>query len=748
MSFWEDRFVNRPHAGAAPSPYLDVQGSAYPHLPSPDEPAWGSAEVSEGSEVSLPADEIESPVELVEVVALRRRPTSRTSLPRTTRTLFSADEAEADVEADPVEQQRRGSSAAASRPSRSSAGRRGRVVGAAGRVGTPTSRTSSSPRAGASSRSPSHEFSYEQSPPRSSRREEARLLQTPQEGRDRERRRDRARGHARDRVGREPVAHHELRGRRACGRGARASADVLEEPVEEPKKRGLFRRRKSEPVEEPVAEDADAEPLEDESFENVTYWGSEVSEDVGSRPRAGTETEPDESNTYVYGEDESQAADEAPAAPAEPEVAAEEPRTGRRGRLGERGRRGRLRGREPEPVETDRRAEEPKSMPPRTSRSVADEPDSSRTRPRRGRARARARAGARRVASPPTTQRTTRSTRPATRSSPSPCRSRRRTAAAREARRSSVSRSAPRRSPPPSSQATATARLSSTSPAARSSTASSSTASSATRRRSPTRSRPSSRITACRRRTSASGSRRAASASGRSTSPASTTRTRFDNAVRFKAHEVLPVAAHESVLDYRVVEERYTESGRVSRRVLLVVAPRDQVEPYIEACREAGLRLAGVDLEAFGLLRAFVPPLGSRSRTEDSATVVVAIGHEASTLLVAGGGICEFTRVFDWGGGALQDGDRRGARRAAHGGGDDPHPPLARRPRTPPRLARRRHAQPRSRGGSHEADAVRPGARQLAPVLPDPARVARHPRDRHHRRHRRTSRVSPTRCTR
>ncbi len=130
--------------------------------------------------------------------------------------------------------------------------------------------------------------------------------------------------------------------------------------------------------------------------------------------------------------------------------------------------------------------------------------------------------------------------------------------------------------------------------------------------------------------------------------------SRFDNAVRFKAHEVLPVAAHESVLDYRVVEDRFTESGEISRRVLLVVAPRDQVEPYIEACRSAGLRLAGVDLEAFGLLRAFVPPLGSRNRAEDSATVVVAIGHEASTLLVAGGGVCEFTRVFDWGGGALQ----------------------------------------------------------------------------------------------
>ena len=42
-------------------------------------------------------------------------------------------------------------------------------------------------------------------------------------------------------------------------------------------------------------------------------------------------------------------------------------------------------------------------------------------------------------------------------------------------------------------------------------------------------------------------------------------------------------------------------------------------------------------------------------KADDTATVVVAIGHESSTLLVAGGGTCEFTRVFDWGGGALED---------------------------------------------------------------------------------------------
>ena len=130
---------------------------------------------------------------------------------------------------------------------------------------------------------------------------------------------------------------------------------------------------------------------------------------------------------------------------------------------------------------------------------------------------------------------------------------------------------------------------------------------------------------------------------------------RFDNAVRFKAHEVLPVSVHESVLDYRVVDERVSDGGEVVRRVLLVVAPRDQVEPFAAACGSAGIRLAGIDLEALALLRAFVEPQPFSLRTAtDTATVVVAIGHESTTLLVSGGGSCEFTRVFDWGGSTLQ----------------------------------------------------------------------------------------------
>ena len=129
---------------------------------------------------------------------------------------------------------------------------------------------------------------------------------------------------------------------------------------------------------------------------------------------------------------------------------------------------------------------------------------------------------------------------------------------------------------------------------------------------------------------------------------------RFANAVRFKAHEVLPIGVQESVLDYRVLGERVLESGELVRRTLLVVAPRDQVLPYVEAFRGARIGLEAVDIDALALLRAYVDPVQPGVETsQDSAAVVVSMDREGSTLLVSGGGRCEFTRAFDWGGNLL-----------------------------------------------------------------------------------------------
>jgi type IV pilus assembly protein PilM len=121
------------------------------------------------------------------------------------------------------------------------------------------------------------------------------------------------------------------------------------------------------------------------------------------------------------------------------------------------------------------------------------------------------------------------------------------------------------------------------------------------------------------------------------------------NAVQFRAQEALPIPLDEAVLDYRVLDETVDAEGQVTKRVLLVVAYRELVDRYISACQKAGLTLAGIDLEAFALLRA----LGAPADRSGSALVAVSIGHDRSTFAVSDGRNCEFTRVVDWGGSAL-----------------------------------------------------------------------------------------------
>jgi type IV pilus assembly protein PilM len=127
----------------------------------------------------------------------------------------------------------------------------------------------------------------------------------------------------------------------------------------------------------------------------------------------------------------------------------------------------------------------------------------------------------------------------------------------------------------------------------------------------------------------------------------------LENAIRFRAQEVLPIPIEEAVLDYHVLGERQDDEGNPVSRILLVVAYRELIDRYVAACKKAGLRLAGIDLEAFALLRALADPRTDDDVPADAAVVVVAIGHDRSTFAVSDGRVCEFTRVLDWGGSTL-----------------------------------------------------------------------------------------------
>jgi type IV pilus assembly protein PilM len=126
------------------------------------------------------------------------------------------------------------------------------------------------------------------------------------------------------------------------------------------------------------------------------------------------------------------------------------------------------------------------------------------------------------------------------------------------------------------------------------------------------------------------------------------------NAVRYRAHEALSIPLDQAVLDYHVVSETVDESGKVSRRVLLAAAYQDPIDHYVEACRAAKLELAAIDVEAFALLRAVAPRRTDNGDAPASASVVVSIGHDRSTLAISDGTVCDFMRVLDWGGAKLE----------------------------------------------------------------------------------------------
>ncbi len=126
------------------------------------------------------------------------------------------------------------------------------------------------------------------------------------------------------------------------------------------------------------------------------------------------------------------------------------------------------------------------------------------------------------------------------------------------------------------------------------------------------------------------------------------------NAIRFRAQETLPIPLEEAVLDWQVLSEHVDpESGQAVRRVLLVVAYRELVDRYVMACRQAGIKLTGIDLEAFAMLRALSAPPAADAPEATGAQVVVNVGHDRSTFAVSDGRVCEFTRVLGWGGQSL-----------------------------------------------------------------------------------------------
>jgi type IV pilus assembly protein PilM len=132
----------------------------------------------------------------------------------------------------------------------------------------------------------------------------------------------------------------------------------------------------------------------------------------------------------------------------------------------------------------------------------------------------------------------------------------------------------------------------------------------------------------------------------------------LDSAVRFRAQDAIPMPLDQAVLDHRVIAKRDGPDGNRMIEVLAVAARRDMVVSLVQALRNAGLEPAGIDLSAFGMIRALDGDSGAApAESGDMPPITTLYCHlgDITNLAVARGGECVFTRVSPFGIEAITD---------------------------------------------------------------------------------------------
>ena len=126
----------------------------------------------------------------------------------------------------------------------------------------------------------------------------------------------------------------------------------------------------------------------------------------------------------------------------------------------------------------------------------------------------------------------------------------------------------------------------------------------------------------------------------------------LETAVRFRAQEAIPMPLEQAVLDHQVVGKRDGADGNRVMDVLAVAARRDMVAGLLEAVRGAGLEPVGIDLSAFGMIRALKDrsaPASSEMGELPAATALYCHLGDVTNLAVARGSECVFARVSPFG---------------------------------------------------------------------------------------------------
>jgi type IV pilus assembly protein PilM len=123
----------------------------------------------------------------------------------------------------------------------------------------------------------------------------------------------------------------------------------------------------------------------------------------------------------------------------------------------------------------------------------------------------------------------------------------------------------------------------------------------------------------------------------------------LDAAVRFQAQEQVPMPIDQAVLEHHVVGGVPGEDGTAPQiDVVVVAARRDMVTSFLDPIRRAGLEPAGIDVAAFGMIRALAgvgAPVTDDGQAPAAEAVLFCNVGDVANLAVARGRACLFTRV-------------------------------------------------------------------------------------------------------
>jgi type IV pilus assembly protein PilM len=123
----------------------------------------------------------------------------------------------------------------------------------------------------------------------------------------------------------------------------------------------------------------------------------------------------------------------------------------------------------------------------------------------------------------------------------------------------------------------------------------------------------------------------------------------METAVRFRAQEQMPMPLDQAVLEHQVVGGVPAEEGSSPQLdVVVVAARRDMVSSFVGPLRRAGLEPVGVDLSAFGMIRALAgdgEEIVEGEGAEQRPAVLYCNVGDVTNLAVARGRACLFTRV-------------------------------------------------------------------------------------------------------